>query len=212
MSYTLNFNVVLGASQTWKITNGLTLAVGGSISGSRGFTITNGGAVILGTANSYNGGTAINNSIVEPDSINSFGAGAVTNNGAILRLNVLSGTMTNAFIFTKTNIIDLNNRSGISILLDGSFGGSGTVIVSNYTGGGTFTLGGKGDSGGGSSAGSWSAFTGAFIVVSTNASDTASSAASVSTTPAAARTTPETHPRVSIWVMAQSRLSHAIRA
>ena len=172
---TLNCPLVLGASQTWKITNGLTLAVGGSISGSRGFTITNGGAVILGTANSYNGGTAINNSIVEPDSINSFGAGAVTNNGAILRLNVLSGTMTNAFIFTKTNIIDLNNRSGISILLDGSFGGSGTVIVSNYTGGGTFTLGGKGDSGGGSSAGSWSAFTGAFIVASTNASGTASS-------------------------------------
>ena len=79
-SLTLSAPVVLGASQTWNVTNGLTLTAGAVVSGSSLLTLNNGGnggnnsgTIILGAANTYTGGTVINSGIAQPNTITSFG-------------------------------------------------------------------------------------------------------------------------------------------
>ena len=59
--------LVLGANQTWNVTNGRTLTVAGVVSGARVLAITNGGTVILGAANTYSAGTVINGGIMSPE-------------------------------------------------------------------------------------------------------------------------------------------------
>ena len=60
---TLDNLVALGANQTWQVTNGLTLTIAGAVSGSKALTLnnggSNGGSILLSTANSYTGGTLL---------------------------------------------------------------------------------------------------------------------------------------------------------
>ena len=173
---TLSCPVALSANQTWSVTNGLTLTAAGAVSGSGLLALNNGGnnggAVILSVANTYSGGTVINSGIAQPNAINSFGTGAVTNNGGSLLLSVFpnAGIMTNAFTVTGTSMIDMNNRS-ISAVLDGPWSGNGTIIFTNDTASGsTFTFGGAG-------GGNMANFTGSVIVLDTNSAGTASAGA-----------------------------------
>jgi autotransporter-associated beta strand protein len=171
-SLTLSCSLGLGASQTWNVTNGLTLTAAGAISGSGPLTLNtggnNGGSVIFSVANTYTAGTLINGGVAQPNAITSFGTGAVTNNGGILLLSVFpnAGIMVNAFTVTGTTMIDMFNRS-VSDVLDGSWSGNGTILITNDTASGsTLTFGGA-------SGGNMANFTGSIIVV-TNASGTAS--------------------------------------
>ncbi|HEV2692172.1 MAG TPA: hypothetical protein VG347_04690, partial [Verrucomicrobiae bacterium] len=93
-SLTLSCPVVLGANQTWNVTNGLTLTAGGVVSGAGVLTLNSGansGTIVLSTANTYSSGTFINGGIVQPASATSFGpaAGVITNNGATLLFSTL---------------------------------------------------------------------------------------------------------------------------
>jgi fibronectin-binding autotransporter adhesin len=169
---TLSAPVVLGANQTWNVTNGLTLTAGGAVSGSSLLTLNNGGnnggTIILGVANTYTGGTVINSGIAQPNTITSFGTGMVTNNGGTLLLSVFpsAGVMVNGFNVTGTSLIDMFNRS-VSDVLDGAWSGNGTILITNDTASGsTLTFGGA-------SGGNMANFTGSIIVV-TNASGTPS--------------------------------------
>jgi fibronectin-binding autotransporter adhesin len=164
--------VVLGANQTWQVTNGVTLTVSGVVSGSKLLTLNNGGnntgAIILSGANTYTGGTIINSGIAQINTINAFGTASVTNNGGILELTNFpsAGVMVNAFNVTGTSLIDMAGKSS-SFVLDGAWSGNGTVLVTNDTASGsTLTLGGA-------SGGNMANFTGSIIVV-TNASGTPS--------------------------------------
>ena len=168
-SLTLSNNVVLNANQTWNVTNGQTLAVAGVVSGARVLTITNNGTVILGAANTYSGGTAISNGIVQPNTISSFGPGTVTNSGGTLRLSGFpaAGIMTNAFCVTGTSLIDMAGAT-VAYNLNGAWSGNGTILITNDTGSGsTLTFGGG-------TGGDMANFSGAITVVSTNAAGTGS--------------------------------------
>jgi autotransporter-associated beta strand protein len=172
---TLNNAVILGANQTWLVTNGQTLTVAGVVSGSHVLTLNSGGnnvgSIFLTNANTYTGGTVINSGVVAPGTITSFGTGNVTNSGGTLLLRGFpaAGIMTNSFFVTGTSMIDVASGTA-AYNLSGSWSGTGTILITNDTGSGsTLTFGGNGD-GGGSMAG----FTGTINVVSTNASGTAS--------------------------------------
>jgi autotransporter-associated beta strand protein len=168
-SLTLSNNVVLNANQTWNVTNGRTLTVAGVVSGARVLTFTNSGTVVLGAANTYSAGTAISNGIVQPNTVSSFGTGAVTNSGGTLRLSGFpaAGIMTNAFYVTGTSMIDMAGGT-VAYNLNGAWSGNGTILITNDTGSGsTLTFGGG-------AGGSMANFTGAINVISTNAAGTGS--------------------------------------
>jgi len=168
-SLTLSNNVVLNANQTWNVTNGQTLAVAGVVSGARVLTITNSGTVILGAANTYSGGTAISNGIVQPNTISSFGAGTVTNSGGTLLLRGFpaAGIMANAFCVAGTSLIDMAGGT-VAYNLNGAWSGNGTILITNDTGSGsTLTFGGG-------TGGDMANFSGAITVISTNAAGTGS--------------------------------------
>ena len=170
-SLTLDNPVVLGAIQTWNVTNGQTLTVGGAISGSSWLTLNNGGSgtITLPVANSYSGGTVINSGFVVPYVITSFGSGEITNNGGDVQLVNFThgGILTNPWWVTGTSLLDVGNANA-SFVLNGAWSGPGAILITNDTASGsTLTFGGA------SSTANLANFTGSIIVVS-NASGTAS--------------------------------------
>ncbi len=146
----LDCPVVLNGNQTWMATNGMTLTVGGVVSGSSELTTSGGGTVLLSGANTYSGGTIINGNIVEPDNAACFGTGSVVDNGGYLLFNLFpnAGIIVNSNNINGTCIMDFAD-TGDSAVLDGAWGGDGTILVTNLSSGSTFTLGGNGNSGGG---------------------------------------------------------------
>jgi autotransporter-associated beta strand protein len=161
---TLNNPVVLGASQTWAVTNGQTLTVAGVVSGTDTLATTGGGEVLLSGANTYSGGTVINGGIVEPDNAACFGTGGVTNSGTML-FDVFStaGIIANAFTVPETCAID-GGGAGSGVVLDGSWSGAGTIQITNIASGETITLGGNG--------GGMDSFTGSVAVTDPNSAGT----------------------------------------
>lgn len=170
---TVECALALSADQTWRVTNGLTLSVSGTVSGTAGLTLTGGGPIQLGSANTYSGATLINGGVGEPANASSFSTGAVTNNGGELLLDVLpnSTTMKNTFTVNGTTLVDLANRN-VNLSLAGAWAGNGTVIVSNMTGGtsANFTMGGNGNGGG-----NMTDYTGSVVILATNAVGTETS-------------------------------------
>jgi autotransporter-associated beta strand protein len=166
--------IALNGSQTWKVTNGLSLFANSLVSGAGPLTINNGGnnigtIALIGT-NTYTGGTTINGGIVQVDSISSFGTGAVTNNGADLAFGGFthSGIMANAVVVTGTTLLDMGGVNA-SFVLAGAWTGnsSATILVTNDTASGsTLTFGGN-------SGGNMANFTSS-IVVADNISGTPS--------------------------------------
>ena len=90
---TLANTVSNAVSQTWNVTNGLTLAVSGVVSGpsTNLLTKTGNGTLALSGANTYSGGTVVNGGILQIGTGavgTGAGTGAVTNNnGTTLRIN-----------------------------------------------------------------------------------------------------------------------------
>jgi fibronectin-binding autotransporter adhesin len=173
---TLDNAIILGGAQTWAVTNGMTLTVAGTVSGTGPLTLNTGantgGAILLNVANTYTGGTVINGGIIEPNNATSFGpsSSGVTNNGNVLLFASLpnGGIIASTMKINGTVLLDMNNRN-TSVVLDGAFSGTGTLLVTNDTASGsTLTLGGNGSGGG-----NFTGFTGS-LIVATNASATPS--------------------------------------
>jgi len=133
----------------------------GVVSGS-GILKSGAGNLTLPVANTYTAGTVINGGIVQPQNGASFGTGAVTNNGGtILLLPAAALTFANNLWFTGTSFLDQSNYAG-NDTFNGTFGGSGTVIVTNLVtvssaAFSTLTLGGA-----------MTNFSGSIVVASTN--------------------------------------------
>jgi fibronectin-binding autotransporter adhesin len=148
-SLTLANSNILGASQTWSVTNDLTLTASGGISGpSMTLTKTGNGTLIVSGASTYSGGTVNNGGVLQTSGGTSLGTGAITNNnGTTFRPNTTT-TLANAFNFNGNVTIDLNNVAGNQgIGSPGAISGSGTVtFVNQNTGNRTFTLGGSSSS------------------------------------------------------------------
>ena len=162
---TLDNAIALGANQTWSVTNSQTLTVAGVISGTSGLTITGGGAVPLGGDNTYSGGTVINGAIVEPGNASCFGTGGIILTNAYLLFNSSFGNgdiIVNTNYATGTNTLDLTSQ-GRGVVLDGSWAGDGTILVTNLSSGATLTFGENGNGGG-----SMNNFTGSIIVDDAN--------------------------------------------
>ena len=167
----LNCPVTLNSTQTWLVASSQALTLGAAVSGTGPLTFNNAsgtanGTIILSAGNSYSGGTVINAGIVQAKSNTSFGTGTVTNNGGAILLPPIAGlTIANNIWLTGTSIIDQNNYTG-SDVFSGTFGGNGTVIITNLamtssTVFSTLTVGGA-------VAGTMNNFTGRIICASTN--------------------------------------------
>jgi autotransporter-associated beta strand protein len=146
---TLNNSNVLGANQTWAVANGQTLTVAGGVSGAAAVNKTGAGTLILSGVSSYSGGTLVSGGILQVGIGTGAGTGAITNtDGVTFRLNT-STTLANAFNFTGTVTLDLNNvGNNQGIGSPGAISGSGTVnfINQNTAAIRTFTLGGSSSS------------------------------------------------------------------
>ncbi len=86
---TISADVVLGASQTWTVNNAVTapLAVTGSITeATAGLVLTKAGtgALTLAGTNSYTGGTVLSAGVLNVNSTNALGSGALTISGGTL--------------------------------------------------------------------------------------------------------------------------------
>ena len=149
---TLSCPVALSANQTWNVTNGLTLSVGGIVSGARAITKTGDGTLVLSGANTYTGGTIINAGTVQAGSGTAFGtAGVTNNNGATLR-DRTSTSLPNAVNFNGNVTIDLANALQNEGLI-GPWSGSATIsFINQDVTNRVFTMGGGSSSGNNMSA------------------------------------------------------------
>ncbi len=130
-SNTLNANLVLGASQTWNVATGRTLAVNGVVSGTNNLTIGsagNTGTVVLAGANTYTGTTTVNAGVLKAGSVSVPNAsGSFGNNSAVTLANTAGVTL------------DLNGYDTRIGSLAGGGGNGGNVTLN----GATLTVGGN---------------------------------------------------------------------
>jgi autotransporter-associated beta strand protein len=167
--------IVLGVDQTWNIGSGRILSIAnappypGLLQGSAILTKAGSGTLILRGLNTYSGGTVVNGGVLQINNgttgtgtsgTNSAGIGGMTlNDGATLQYGT-AVNMGNTFTANGTVFVDMNNLSG-SMLLNGSWFGAGTVIITNVVSGTTLTIGGNGVGGG-----NMNSFAGAVVVAS----------------------------------------------
>ncbi len=130
---TITAPVVLGASQSWTVTNARTLSVNGGVSGgSSALTISGGGTVSLAGTNTYTGATTISAGALTISGAGRLGGGAyaanITNNGAFNYNS--SASQTNGGVMSGTGALN--------------YLGTGPLTLSganNYTGASTITNG-----------------------------------------------------------------------
>ena len=167
---TITAPVVLATSQTWTVTNAITLSANGGVSGSASLSVGGGGMVALGGTNTYTGATTIS-------------AGTLTISGTG---NLGAGTYAGAIVDSGA----FNDNSSAGQILAGIISGSGSVVNSGpgtltliatntYTGatvvsGGTLTIGGAGKLGNGSYAGAIALSNNATLEYSSTAGQTLS--------------------------------------
>jgi len=130
---TFNCAVALGASQTWTVNSGLTLTVGGVISGSTyGITEAGGGTITLnGSAvNTYTGGTTINAGTLIEDFSNIGATANLINSGSALTLG--GGTLQikgNASSASSQTFNGLTINAGNSIITAAPASGANNPTV-----------------------------------------------------------------------------------
>lgn len=130
-------------------TNSSRLAASGVLTGSGGLVKAGPGALALGNANSYAGGTIISNGVLELNNVAAVTNTGVTNFSSTLRIATGStATLTNVLNFNGACTVDLNNTPG-DVHLTGAWSGNATVnVINQQNASRTFTVGGNGDGGG----------------------------------------------------------------
>jgi len=127
-------SVTIGASQNYTF-NGA-----GGIAGSGSLTVSGTNTVNLNTANSYSGGTTINNATVQLNNANALGTGLVTLNGGTIYQTGGSG-FGNTISNVATGTLKFSNSGNVFATLT-AVGGGTLNINATVTGGGLFTPGG----------------------------------------------------------------------
>jgi autotransporter-associated beta strand protein len=96
-SLIMNNDVILGAAQTWAVTNTKAITVNGILSGESGNTLTksDSGILTLAGANTYSGGTILNAGKLNVNNAQALGLGNLTINGGTLG-NTSGGAISNA--------------------------------------------------------------------------------------------------------------------
>ncbi len=118
-NFNINCGIVLGASQTWSITSGKTLASTGVISGTGALTKSGLGTLTLSGVNTYTGATAINAGTLSVSGGSALGAGS-----AALIINP-TGIFQATGTFTSSRLVTLGGTGG------GASGGTFDVTGSN---------------------------------------------------------------------------------
>jgi fibronectin-binding autotransporter adhesin len=131
------------------VSSGTTLTVNGALSGNGKLTKTGDGALVLGTANTYAGGTVVSAGALQFNNASGAGAGGITNNGATLRLNGAI-VLNNTFEFNGNCNLQLSGVGGGNVSPRGSWTGSGYVTATFLTQNAAqvLTIGGQGNNGG----------------------------------------------------------------
>ncbi|MBI3850776.1 MAG: autotransporter-associated beta strand repeat-containing protein [Verrucomicrobia bacterium] len=104
------------ASQTWNIANGASLEIAAVVEGSagtRGFTKSGLGTLILSAANTYNGGTTLNQGHLQLGVDNTLGSGGLIFAGGILDANNKSFSI-GALSLTASSTLNLVNDGGLN--------------------------------------------------------------------------------------------------
>jgi len=119
---TVNAPLILGGANSWNVAAGVTLTVGGNISGGYALTVTGPGTVILSGTNSYSGATTIGGGALQfakPTAMSASSAVTVSS-GATLAVNAGgAGEFTNG----------TSGNGSIGGLLSGFGGQSGSVVT-----------------------------------------------------------------------------------
>jgi autotransporter-associated beta strand protein len=135
---TIGANILLGASQTWNVATGKTLAVSGTVSGTFNLTKASPGALVLSGGNSYTGTTTVSAGTLVADHATALGTtGAITivSNGATLDVRANIGTepisVTGTGVGAAGALVTGNTFTGTvggTVTLTGatSIGGAGT--------------------------------------------------------------------------------------
>ncbi|MBC8095012.1 MAG: autotransporter-associated beta strand repeat-containing protein, partial [Akkermansiaceae bacterium] len=117
-------SVVLGADQTWTVTDsGTTLSVSSPVSGVKGLTVAGAGSVVLSANNTYSGGTTVaGGTLVLSNATDTLpNTGAVTINGGTLNLGANSDTVGDITV-TNGTILGTGILTGSSYAIE-----SGTI-------------------------------------------------------------------------------------
>lgn len=131
---TLNCGLVLGAANTWSVTSGRTLTMGGAVTGDFGITKQGEGTVTLSglsatAANNYTGTTIIDQGTLAITATSpafngglTFGAAAGNANVGVLDLSAASATYTGAFLAQNTSASanSITIGSGQTLQLNGA--------------------------------------------------------------------------------------------
>lgn len=150
--------VILGTSQIWKNKSASPLVVNSVISGTAGFTKIGAGPVRLGNANTYAGGTIIEQGVLALEHADALGGAtaSLTVNGGSLDLNGLDvtlgaltgasgGVITNTSLAPSTLTLDTADDSSYSCAINDSSGAGPASLVKKgvatvtSSGGGNFT-------------------------------------------------------------------------
>jgi hypothetical protein len=119
-SLTVTAPLVLGAIQSWIVTNGATLSVNGAISGSGALTVAGGGIVSLGGAATYTGDTTV----FAGGTLQMTATNALPNGAGAGNVNI-SGTLD---LYGTAQTINVLNGSGV---VDNTAAGTATLTFTN---------------------------------------------------------------------------------
>ncbi|MEX2113180.1 MAG: autotransporter-associated beta strand repeat-containing protein, partial [Pirellulales bacterium] len=137
----INNNVILGANQSWTVTNsGSTLAVGGDISGSFSLNKAGAGTLTLSGDNTYSGGTTISGGTLQGTTASL--QGNIINNANLTFAQATDGTFagiisgTGNLLKTGAGTLTLsgnNTYTGSTTVLEGSLVGNATNLQGDIT-------------------------------------------------------------------------------
>jgi fibronectin-binding autotransporter adhesin len=113
---------------TFDIINSTTLTLGGVITGSGPLTLIDTGGLTLTNANTYSGGTMINNGTLTLGIATAVGTGAITMNGGTLGF-ISSLTIANSMVVGGNFTININNAAQINPTFSGNITGTGNMNV-----------------------------------------------------------------------------------
>jgi len=141
--------VVLGGSQTWTVTNTLTLSASGGVSGTAGLTVAGGGTVSLGGTNTYTGTTTITAGTLIISGAGQLGSGGlyaapIVDNGIFSYNSSASQTLSG--VVSGTGPLTVSGSGMLTLSSTNTYSG-GTTIT-----GGALTIGGAGQLGSGTYA------------------------------------------------------------